>query len=133
MRKTKIKIIGYGLDQPLWRKHFERLHGPVTDGDPPLRKEVNICKNWLQEWVSKRKTINTNHSSYGLKHTIEEMFEDKNQFIYVGNGAFIQAAAELGYDIQPCMPDSPNAFFNMSFEKVKKYARKNKKRFNCIG
>lgn len=82
-----------------------------TPGDPPSVEQVKICKRWINEFVNKRKTINEDRSSYGLKHKVEMWAEDTS---YVSNGAFIKAAVDLGYKYRR-IRDTPNAFFNMSF------------------
>lgn len=80
---------------------------------PPRRDQVEICKDWIRRWVTPRQSINRNHSSYALKHAVEA---EAGQ--YVSNGAFIQAAVELGYCYQRCRDQSPNACFNMNYDRV---------------
>ncbi|MDA0244636.1 MAG: hypothetical protein OT477_14550 [Chloroflexi bacterium] len=79
-----------------------------TDKLPP-QEEVEICKQWINQFASKRKTINDSHGSYELKHKVEKWAEK-----YVCNGAFIQAAIDLDYDYKQ-IGNTPNAVFNMSF------------------
>lgn len=80
-------------------------------GSPPPAEEVEVCKRWINEFIGKRKTINDEYSSYGLKHKVEKWAEDTD---YISNGAFIQAAVDLGYEYRR-IRNSPNAFLNMSF------------------
>jgi hypothetical protein len=61
--------------------------------DMPSRIQVEACKQWLMKFAKKKhlprgKRLN----SYYLKHVVEDAIEQ-----YVSNGAFIQAAVELGY------------------------------------
>lgn len=58
----------------------------------------------------RRKTINRKSSSYGLKHEAEKLAGG-----YVAIGTFIDAALALGFSAQPTDPESPNAWFNISF------------------
>ncbi|PYF01813.1 hypothetical protein BJ122_11736 [Rhodopseudomonas faecalis] len=57
----------------------------------------------------KRKTINRNSNSYGLKHQAERFAKG-----YVANGMLIAAGLALGYTVRPTDPGSPNAFFNIT-------------------
>ena len=68
--------------------------------------------------VKPRKTINTSHGSYGLKHMAEKFhgtYPDGSALGpgYVTNGAFIAAAVCAGFSVRP-IPETPNALFNMS-------------------
>jgi hypothetical protein len=80
--------------------------------EKPPRVEVDICKLWIKKFIDPRKTISTQHRSYGLKHFVEKWAEH-----YIPNGAFIQAAIELGFNYRM---RGPNAWFNMSFIRAKK-------------
>jgi len=79
------------------------------EGKKPIQSEVELCERWINEFVTMRKTINTERGSYGLKHAAEHWLNE-----YVSNGAFIQAAVNLGYKYKR---DGPNAYFNMAFPK----------------
>ena len=93
---------------------MNEILGPNGFGDSKKLKgkDVKICKKWIEEWVTPRKTINPNKGSYGLKHSVEKWSRD-----YIPNGAFIKAAIELGYKYEEF---GPNAIFNMSFVKARK-------------
>jgi hypothetical protein len=74
-----------------------------------LLESVEQCSRayqWLAP-VAKIKTINERHSSYGLKHWVEQY----NSPYYCSNGAFIAAALLLDFKVDR---DGPNARFNMS-------------------
>jgi len=90
----------------LYNGGFGAKYGP----ERPNRPQVEICKLWLRLYITPRKTFNARHGSYGLKHYVEEWAGE-----YVANGAFIQAAIELGYKYKRY---GPNAIFNMSWEKA---------------
>lgn len=72
--------------------------------------QVELCKDWIKQRITPRKTINTQRSSYNLKHIVEE-----NKSSYISNGAFIKAAIELGYKHKD---SGKNAYFNMSFKNL---------------
>jgi hypothetical protein len=56
--------------------------------------ETEAVINWvLQGNARKRKTINQNVSSYGLKHIAE-----RDIGRYIGNGSFIEAMDILGFE-----------------------------------
>lgn len=80
----------------------------VTEDD---QKMIDLCKQWIRQFVDPRKTVNTKgSSSYGLKHAVENWAGT-----YILNGAFIVAAIEEGYKYKR---SGPNAHFNMSFKKT---------------
>lgn len=61
--------------------------------------------SYLRENIRVRKTINRNHSSYTLKHIIE------NDIGYITNGEFIMAALIAGYQMSNV--NRMNPCFNM--------------------
>tara|TARA_R110000868_G_scaffold133329_1_gene344900 strand:+ start:1568 stop:1900 length:333 start_codon:yes stop_codon:yes gene_type:complete len=75
---------------------------------------VDLCIQWLfiVDGLERRKTINENQNSYGLKHDVERYFSK-----YIANGEFICAALYLGYKMKV---RGPNAWFN-----IKQVQRKN--------
>lgn len=79
--------------------------------------EIQLCKEWIKKWITKRKTINIKKGSYGLKHVVE-----KSSNTYISNGAFIKAALEMGFKYKK---NDLNAFFNMSFVNAKKNKESN--------
>lgn len=85
-----------------------------TYGAPrkPKRREICLCRAWLDEWSRPRKTINGDYGSYFLKHVVERWCGE-----YIPNGAFIAAAIESGCDY---VRQGPNARFNLSYEAAKK-------------
>ncbi len=92
------------------------LNNHTSDPDEsPSPVHVAICRAWIELNCAPRKSINTRHSSYGLKHVVEVDSRGPQGYEYVTNGAFIQAALDLGYKAVRCHYSSPNAHFNMSF------------------
>lgn len=83
--------------------------GPEVDSE-----QVKTCEEWIKNNARKRETMNKDRTSYGLKHDVE-----RDTGKYVTNGAFIQAAINLGYKAKPLANNSPNAEFNMGFAKKK--------------
>jgi hypothetical protein len=75
-----------------------------------LEEFERLCE-WLKS-IDKIKTINKNHTSYGLKHLAEKTVG------YSTNGTFIAAAIYSGFDIK-INKDSPNPQFNMSEKSLK--------------
>lgn len=66
---------------------------------------INTIATYLVKNIRKRKTINRKHSSYGLKHIIED------DLFYMCNGEFILSAIIAGYNISNF--DIINPSFNM--------------------
>lgn len=109
---TTYRIADMGLVSPLLEKRFEREYGKPFDGKPPEEGQVRLCMEWLKRFARPRKTVNYRIGSYGLKHCVEGWDGD-----YVSNGAFIEAAYRLGFEIIQGGPLSPNAGFRLSFDK----------------
>lgn len=76
------------------------------DKDIPKKDQVAFCKNILRFVIEKRKFSHSS-TSYSYKHILEKSFERG----YLTNGAFIQAARELGMDFIPNHEKSINAIF----------------------
>jgi len=80
----------------------------------PEKDEIAKAKMFINEYITKRKTINRNYNSYSLKHMVESKMGG-----YVSNDAFIQAAKELGYEIAWIPYSRINCWFNMSIIRKK--------------
>lgn len=67
------------------------------------------------------RTINKNHTSYGLKHLAERRAKrlSDNEVYYISNGALILAMVDAGFRFVRD-GDSPNVFFNVSERILKK-------------
>jgi len=68
---------------------------------------------WLSQ-INRIKSINTNVTSYNLKHLAEKHIG------YITNGVFIAAAIHCGFRYSNCEHNSPNVFFNMSQKSLNK-------------
>ena len=97
-KPEKIKITANGFEIP----------GNKSYG-PPDPEQVRLCVKWIEENTKVLKTIRPNAGSYYLKHVVEKAYET-----YISNGAFIQAAIEVGFRFER---DRLNATFNMGFVK----------------
>ena len=82
-------------------------------------KEFKAICEWLNTYIGHRKTVNTNSSSYGLKHTVERAIGH-----YVCNGMFIAAALACGYKMKYW--NGPNCCFAMSQKDLNKFQYPNK-------
>jgi hypothetical protein len=76
---------------------------------------VAVSKAFIAKFGKPRKTISTDHTSYGLKHAAELWSESTGGFPYVSNGAFITAAREMGVRMKPLRPGSLNAYFALGW------------------
>lgn len=71
-------------------------------------EEFIRAANYLSRF-GRRKSMNRNRGSYGLKHDAERMTGD-----YVANGMLIAAALAMGFSAERTQLGSPNAHFNIS-------------------
>jgi hypothetical protein len=78
-----------------------------SDTTPPRLEEIAMCREWITQFCTPRKTPNR-FRSYGLKHMVERYFSTDKRNEYVSNGAFIQAAIDCGFEP---IPDGINAKF----------------------
>lgn len=81
-----------------WRLELRRCSAHVAE-----------IREWLESNVERRKTINPDYGSYGLKHIAE-----RHLGAYVANGEFVAAAIIAGYPYRRGEGTSPNATFGMS-------------------
>lgn len=94
--------------------------------------QVEACRTWLRCRAVTSARLNKRVGSYSLKHRVEEESREPGvvhhqidphgrawagAYLYVSNGAFIEAARLEGYRVQPCAPGSPNAFFNLTIRR----------------
>jgi hypothetical protein len=75
--------------------------------------EIDEACKWIQANLEPSAKINRGANSYGIKHYAEK------EAGYTSNGCFIAAALMCGYECQQCAPDSPNAYFNVTTQKIK--------------
>lgn len=78
---------------------------------------------WIKSNLQKIKTINKNHTSYGLKHYFE--YDKKNGGFYVTNGQFKGAMLECGF-IKYEIPEifGINWEFNVSEKSISKLKKR---------
>ena len=87
----------------------------LTDIDSPdefedlTKDEQTILLNWCASVFTQIKTINTKHTSYGLKH----IFENTPEGFYVSNGQFKGAMLKSGF-ISNNVETENNCYFNIS-------------------
>lgn len=85
-------------------------------------EEQNILLDWC-DLLGKISTINTKHSSYGLKH----IFSSSSKGFYISNGTFKGAMLKLGYKYQP-ISNGINWRFNISEKCLKLLVKENLKK-----
>jgi len=78
----------------------------------PRPEEIRLCVEWLRRFGVPTRTLRPEHSSYALKHFVEQWSDQ-----YVTNGAFIAAALIEGYQAKADFDGSLNAVFNLSIRK----------------
>ena len=99
---------------------FVTANGINAPGELPKNDEVFHCELWISTFCQKTKFINPRAYSYSLKHFAENWDSNlPNPCKYVSNGAFIQAAVNLGYLFRE---SGINCYFNMSIDKSAKAA-----------
>ena len=75
------------------------------------KRQIQLCEGWIKKFCSKTHPdigIVKRSSSYGFKHKVERYYKK-----YVSNGAFIQAAINLEYELKRTGLNSPNVYFNI--------------------
>lgn len=103
---------------PNGMKSDRRTLGYDYDGKPDEMLDEDVltqfetCKRWLAN-VTRIKTFNSKHTSYGYKHMVERWAKR-----YVCNGAFIAAAIALGIPIRRTDARSPNVFLPLSEKSI---------------
>jgi hypothetical protein len=84
--------------------------------DAPEREQVELAKKFIVANCLKTKTIRDLIDSYGWKHRCERWGKAQGFAAYVTNGAFLQAAYEMGgIAIKPCRPGCINAWLSLGF------------------
>lgn len=118
---------GIGIyDQATIRREQGRaaVEGKLAEGREKLKRELEqiaVCADWIKH-LTPTKAINPRHSSYGLKHCVEEWSrtradQGEDVLTYVTNGAFIAAAVGLGFRFK--YRETPNPAFNFSDKSLK--------------
>jgi hypothetical protein len=78
--------------------------------DASAERILAAC-DWIEANLYSRKTVNTRHTSYGLKHIAEKHIG------YITNGQFIAAMLVIGYKMGN--PPGYNPSFNLSSRSVR--------------
>lgn len=99
------------------RKNYEQKWHPDIDHQwdkMPDGYMIDLCEKWINRFAIPRKSVNTRHSSYGLKHVVERTYRT-----YIYNGAFIQAALNLGHIPVPHgeFHKDINTWFRLGYDK----------------
>jgi hypothetical protein len=77
--------------------------------EQPDVRQVELCKKFILEHGRKLKNVSKrNGTTYMWKHVAEKVVGE-----YITNGAFIQAAIELGFTVKQ-IPGRPTGILNMS-------------------
>ena len=98
------QVANYGIVSPFLLKRDANCLTVVREDE--VQRAIIFLKECTTPSVRKR------FSSYVLKHAAE-----KYTGLYVGNGAFIEAALRLGYRVLPVDPISPNALIYLRLTK----------------
>lgn len=94
---------------PIYRYGFTPAQREGIE-DKPKQSEVQLCTDFINQYLEKSDKFDTKLGSYELKNFVEEMNET-----YVPNGAFIEAAVNLGIEVRR-EGDTPNAEFKLQFK-----------------
>lgn len=96
-------------------KNLDRSGFDVNPNDPVDTEALADLQNFIHSNFSKVKTISRVSTSYGIKHLCEHYLRT-----YVSNGDLIAAMIMCGFNYERCNPQSPNAYFNISIEDVRR-------------
>ena len=113
---------GIGLYEEARKLPKEQREAKLREERKTLRKSVDAVwrtVDWLRENIQPIKTINTKHSSYGLKHVAEK------DVGYITNGVFIAAAMIAGYPYK-IEYGSPSPYFGMSEKSITRIVKKHR-------
>ena len=69
--------------------------------------EVSLCRDFLQRFATRCSIDRETFNSYNLKHRVEDHFD-----YHVSNGAMIQAADEMGFQLKP-VDKGPNVIIGL--------------------
>lgn len=112
---------GFGIfrDRSRLKSRAEREQKFKKERDA-LANNVDHCNKAMRflQFLDQRKNMNRAASSYGLKHNAEFFLGHLPNVgnPYITNGAFICAALFMGFKVEPCSWESPNAHLNFSMK-----------------
>lgn len=94
---------GFNGSEPLHIENFNEL-------------ELKAARDIIACYLRPIKSINQEHTSFGLKHLVERMLakETNNKINYISNGAIILAMYDARYRIKRLSDTLPNCYFNVS-------------------
>lgn len=116
---------GYGIPDRYsftdgYRDEFDRSRDQFFEDSYCDQFELALV---MLQVADKRKSLNRDYTSYGLKHTAEQISRKygfrKDLKDYVSNGVFIAAAMYEGFEVRQIRWGSLNAFLNISTKSVK--------------
>ena len=128
VREPYLSAFGFGLyreDRKKPRAEQVRILARYRDQLRASTEDIGWTVTWLRENIAPIQTINSRHSSYGLKHIAETTSPNR----YLTNGTFITAAMILGYKWRR-FSNGPNASFAMSEGSIRKAAILSRKAFD---
>lgn len=102
--QSKYTIDGHGLRWPC---------DALGAANPIPPEQIAVAAAWIAAFVLPATAIRICHSSYGLKHMVENWTTRHGGKVYVSNGAFIQAAVNAGFTI--ITDNSLNCMFKMKW------------------
>lgn len=73
------------------------IHNAPRDFFNLSLEERERLMNWIKENLKPIKTMNRNHTSYGLKHYAEHDFVKNDEPFYISNGMFKGAMIQCGF------------------------------------
>ncbi|MGC6500822.1 MAG: hypothetical protein ACON4C_11565 [Henriciella sp.] len=115
----------YGWSGPKYTNEVKRSRDEYYDDWQCDQFELALL---LLQHCQKRKTLNRNVTSYGLKHTAERISREHKIRTdlgnYVSNGVLIAAAFYEGFDVRPIEWGSLNAYLNISSKSLKHFKTK---------
>jgi hypothetical protein len=83
-------------------------------------KEIELCVRWIQTVPKITKNINTDRSSYNLKHQVQSYFNT-----YISNDSFKIAAQKC--DLMTVKVSELNECYNIVLNEIDRHLLKNKK------
>lgn len=101
------KHTGYKWPLYLYDKYVLDKHESFYD--LPKEEQERVLE-WIREGLTPIKTINSKHTSYGMKH----WFQYSPLGFYLTNEQFKEAMLEAGFDMVIHPDNFPNAWFNYS-------------------
>jgi hypothetical protein len=110
LRKTGYERVGFDGIHVCYGGVYYNKEGSYNygrDNEPVDKEMVEYCIDWIRKYMKPHTMINLGHTSYGLKHIVEDFRGE-----YVSNGSFAYAAIKEGYEY--ILPnDSQNPYFAM--------------------